>query len=150
MTRKSDVEEVKEGSVIVKIYTVNRGQRKVFSVANYYEGKRKIQQFTDYKKAKEEARKIARQLNEGQHKILSLSDDDAWTYTRALDAIKNYPVRLDAAVNEWAAANKILGGIANIQEAARFYVKRHGKVTQRMVPEIVVELIKQRQHKSEQ
>jgi hypothetical protein len=61
------------------IYTMNRGGWKVYSVADYYEGKRKIQQFTDYKKAKDEARKITRQLSDGQHKVLSLSDDNAWT-----------------------------------------------------------------------
>jgi integrase len=150
VAHKSDVEKVKEGSVIVKIYTVRRGNRKIYSVANYYEGKRKIQQFADYKKAKEEARKIARKLNEGQHRVLSLSNDDAWIYARALEAIKNYPVKLDAVADEWSAANKILDGVASIQEAVRFYVKRHGRVTMRTVPEIVTEFIEQREHKSEQ
>ena len=70
----------------MKLYSFQRGQRKIYSLNNYVSGKRQVRQFSDYAEAKREAQSIARRLETGQRKVFNLTDDDAATYVRALDS----------------------------------------------------------------
>ena len=150
MTRKKGSgEEITVGNTTVKLYSFQRGERTIYSLNNYLEGKRQVRQFSDYGEAKREANSIARRLEAGQRKVLNLTDNDAATYTRAVDYLKATGQALDFAAKEYADAFTTLEGLATIAEAARFYKKVHGKVKPKTIPEIVEELLASRAKKSE-
>ena len=92
---KESGETITVGNTSVKLYTFRRGDRKIYSLNNYVSGKRQVRQFSDYDTAKEEARSIARRLEEGQRKIFNLTDDDAATYVRALGYLMGLKPPLD-------------------------------------------------------
>src|SRR4029077_13339192 len=64
---------------------------------------------------------------------VQLTGKDRLTYGRALDAVKEFGIPLDAAAIEYAQAKKALGGHPLI-EAARFFMRHHGiGITGRLV-----------------
>ncbi len=142
-------EAITVGNTTVKLYQFKRGERTIYSLNNYLDGKRQVRQFSDYGEAKQEAQSIARRLEAGQRKVLNLTDDDAATYTRAVDYLKATKQALDFAAKEYADAFTTLDGLATIAEAARFYKKIHAKVKPKTIPEIVEELLASRAKKSE-
>ena len=150
MTRKrGSGEEITVGNTTVKLYSFQRGERTIYSLNSYLEGKRQVRQFSDHGEAKREAQSIARRLEAGQRKVLNLTDDDAATYTRAVDYLKATGQALDFAAKEYAEAFTTLDGLATLAEAARFYKKIHAKVKPKLIPEIVRELLASRAKKSE-
>src|ERR1700678_3638949 len=112
MTRKKGSgEEITVGNTTVKLYSFQRGERTIYSLNNYLEGKRQVRQFSDYGEAKREANSIARRLEAGQRKVLNLTDNDAATYTRAVDYLKATGQALDFAAKEYADAFTTLDGL---------------------------------------
>jgi integrase len=146
---KESGETITVGNTSVKLYMFQRGDRKIYSLNNYVSGKRQVRQFSDYDTAKEEARSIARRLEEGQRKVFNLTDDDAATYVRALGYLKPTGHALDFAVKEYADAVQSLAGMVTIGEAVRFWTKVNAKVKPKRIPEVVQELLTSRAKKSE-
>jgi integrase len=97
--------------------------------------------FADLEKAKGEAEAKAAQLSRGDVDAMQISGKDRLIYGRALDAVKDYGVPLDAVALEYSDARKLLDGVS-LDDAARFYARHHGKGTKRKpVAEAVEEMI---------
>jgi len=146
--KKANVELIKSGSVVVRLYTINRPDRTIYSVASYLEGRRKLKQFVNYEEAREEAQTIARRLATGQKKVLSLTDADAWAYERAVGYLAPWGVEVDVAAREYSQARHALQHGGSVLEAAKFYHAHHGKRPNKTVREVADELLQDRANRS--
>lgn len=111
---------------MVKIYRDEKPGGIYFRVVYYLGGKRERLNFKDLEKARSEAAAKATQLARGDVDAMQLNGKDRLSYGRALDAVRPFGIELDAAAIEYAEARKVLGGFS-LAEAARFYMKHHGK-----------------------
>ena len=124
---------VKAGSTVVKIYRDRKPSGDYFRLVYYLGGKRHRLNFRCLEDARTEAVAKAAQLARGDVDAVQLTGRDRLTYGRALDAIKDTGVALDAAAIEYAQAAKALAGHSLI-DAVNFYMSHHGSgVTGRMV-----------------
>jgi integrase len=115
---------VKAGSTVVKIYRDSKPSGDYFRVVYHLGGKRQRLNFRDLDKAKTEAQAKAAQLARGDVEAVQLTGKDRLAYGRALDAIKDLGIPLDAAVIDYAGARKILDGYS-VADAARFFIRHH-------------------------
>jgi len=113
-----------------------------FKLAYYNEiGKRTLQSFNSFKKARKAADNVNVSLMKGEVKSLVLSNDDKVVYLRALKALKSTGTALDVAAYLFAELVKVLGGASPL-EAARYYIHRHPtKLPRKTVREVVEEFI---------
>ena len=141
---KAKVELIKDGSTVVRLYTIDRDDRTVYSVASYLEGRRQLKQFSDYAEAKKQAQAIARRLTAGERKVLSLTDDDAWAYERAVGYLAPWGVEVDVATREYSQARHALKNTGSVVEAAKYYQVHHGSRPTKTVRQVVVEFLADR------
>ena len=105
---------VKRGNSTVTIYKADRKKNghvyREFKLAYYNEiGKRTLQSFNSFKKARKAADNVNVSLMKGEVKSLVLSNDDKVVYLRALKALKPTGTALDLAAHQFAALVKVLG-----------------------------------------
>ena len=137
---------VKRGNSTVTIYKADRKKNgrmyREFKLAYYNEiGKRSLQSFNSFTKARKAADNVNVSLMKGEVKSLVLSNDDKVVYLRALKALKSTGTALDLAAHQFAESVKVLGG-ASLLEAARYYIRRHpAKLPRKPVQEVVEEFI---------
>jgi len=132
---------IKRGSCSVKIYRDRKPTGTYYRVCYHLGGKRLRLNFADLEEAKNEAEAKAAQLSRGDMDAMQISGKDRLIYGRALDAVKDYGVPLDAVALEYSGARKLLDGVS-LGDAARFYVRHHGKgVKRKAVAEAVEEMI---------
>lgn len=132
---------VKRGSCAVKIYRDQKPQGTYFRVAYHLGGKRHRLNFRDLETATTEAEAKASQLSRGDVDAVQLSGRDRLVYGRALDAVRQFAVPLDAAAIEYSEARKLLNGTP-LLDAARFYARHHGGgIKRKTVAEAVDEII---------
>jgi integrase len=132
---------VKRGSSVVKIYRDRKPTGTYYRVAYHIGGKRHRLNFNDLEKATSEAEAKAAQLSRGDVDAMQLSGKDRLVYGRAVEAIREYCVPLDAAALEYSEARKILDGVGLV-DAARFYARHHGRDLKRKpVADAVQEMI---------
>jgi integrase len=132
---------VKRGSSVVKIYRDRKPAGTYYRVSYHIGGKRHRLNFNDLEKATSEAEAKASQLSRGDVDAMQLSGKDRLVYGRAVEAVREYCVPLDAAALEYSEARKILDGIGLI-DAARFYARHHGRhVKRKAVHDAVEEMI---------
>jgi integrase len=132
---------VKRGSSVVKIYRDRKTTGTYYRVAYHIGGRRHRLNFNDLEKATSEAEAKASQLSRGDVDAMQLSGKDRLVYGRAVEAIREYGVPLDAAALEYSEARKILDGVGLV-DAARFYARHHGReVKRKAVPDAVREMI---------
>jgi len=132
---------VKRGSSVVKIYLDRKPTGTYYRVTYHLGGKRHRLNFVDLDKAKMEAEAKAAQLSRGDMDAMQISGKDRLVYGRAMEAVKETGVHLDAAALEYAQARKILDGVPLV-DAARFYVRHHGRdVMRKPVSDAVREMI---------
>ena len=117
---------VKRGSCAVKIYRDRKPTGTYYRVAYHLGGKRHRLNFSDLQAAINEAEGKASQLSRGDVDAVQLSGKDRLVYGRALDAVKQFDLPLDAVAIEYSEARKLLDGVPLI-DAARFYSRHHGK-----------------------
>jgi integrase len=133
--------EVKKGNSVVKIYRHSNAGYDEFKVAFYAAGKRKLEGFADFEKAKERAGQINDSVNNGNTDTLTLTGKDRLTFTRAVAALQPSGIPLDLAALQFAEAVSILSG-GSIIEAARYCAKRQAQaLPDRAVLEAVTEFI---------
>jgi integrase len=136
---------VKRGSCAVKIYRDRKRQAIYYRVCYHLGGKRLRLNFADLDKAKQEAEAKAAQLSRGDVDAMQISGKDRLVYGRALEAVKDYGVALDAVAIEYSDARKLLDGVPLV-DAARFYARHHGKTLKRkLVGDAVEEMITAKQ-----
>jgi integrase len=112
-----------------------------FRVTYHIGGKRHRLNFCNLDRAKSEAEAKAAQLSRGDVDAMQISGKDRLVYGRAMEAVKETGVHLDAAALEYAQARKILDGVPLV-DAARFYVRHHGRdVTRKPVSDGLREII---------
>jgi integrase len=132
---------VKRGSCSVKIYRDRKPTGTYYRVCYHIGGKRLRLNFADLEKAKEEAEAKAAQLSRGDVDAMQISGKDRLIYGRALEAVKDYRVPLDAVALEYSEARKLLDGVP-LADAARFYARHHGEgIKRKPVVEAVEETI---------
>jgi integrase len=132
---------IKRGSCSVKIYRDRKLTGTYYRVCYHLGGKRLRLNFADLEKAKGEAEAKAAQLSRGDVDAMQISGKDRLIYGRALDAVKDYCVPLDAVALEYSEARKHLAGVS-VVDAAKFYARHHGKgIKQKPVSEAVEEMI---------
>jgi integrase len=117
---------VKRGSSVVKIYRDRKPTGTYYRVAYHIGGKRHRLHFNDFKKATDEAEAKAAQLSRGDIDAAQLTGRDRLVYGRALDAVKEFDLPLDAVAIEYSDARKLLDGVPLV-DAARFYARHHGR-----------------------
>jgi integrase len=132
---------VKRGSSVVKVYRDLKPTGTYYRVAYHIGGKRHRLHFNNLEKATNEAEAKASQLSRGDVDAMQLSGNDRLVYGRAVEAIREYGVPLDAAALEYNEARKILDGVALV-DAARFYARHHGRdVKRKAVSDAIREMI---------
>ena len=132
---------VKRGSCTVKIYRDKKKRATYYRVAYQLGGKRHRLNFSHLDKAKAEAEAKASQLSRGDVDAAQLTGRDRLVYGRALDAVKEHGVPLDAVALEYSEARKLLDGVP-LMDAARFYAKHHGLgIKRKAVSDAVDEMI---------
>jgi hypothetical protein len=118
-----------------------QSERFATGAAGEFAGRRHGLNFNDLEKATGEAEAKALQLSRGDVDAMQLSGKDRLVYGRAIEAIREYGVPLDAAALEYTEARKILDGVGLV-DAARFYARHHGSdVKRKAVPNAVQEMI---------
>jgi integrase len=139
--RSSFPQIVKRGSASVKIYRDVKPGGTYYRVAYHLGKKRHRLNFASLEAATAEAEAKAAQLSRGDVDAMQISGRDRLIYGRALDAIKDIGMPLDAAALEYAEARKLLDGLS-LLDAARFYVGHHGRgIKRKPVREAVDEMI---------
>jgi integrase len=132
---------VKRGSSVVKVYRDLKPTGTYYRVAYHIGGRRHRLHFNNLEKATSEAEAKASQLSRGDVDAMQLSGKDRLVYGRAVEAIREYGVPLDAAALEYNEARKILDGVALV-DAARFYARHHGRdVKRKTVSDAIREMI---------
>jgi integrase len=132
---------VKRGSSVVKIYRDRKPTGTYYRVAYHIGGRRHRPHFNDLERAIAEAEAKASQLSRGDVDAMQLSGKDRLVYGRAVEAVKEYGLPLDAAALEYSEARKILDGVGLV-DAARFYARHHGRdVKRKAVADAVREMI---------
>ncbi len=116
----------------------------IYTLACYEGSKRIRQKFSNLEKARDEARRAATKIANGEIKALKLNSHDRSDYVRAMQKLQAWKpdAELNVAVSDYVAAVKRLPENASLKEVVDFYIKRHpvGLPT-KTVREVVTELI---------
>ena len=98
------IESMKVGSVSVKIYererqTVTGETRKIWEVADYSQGVRRLRGFSDHAEAQAEAKRIATTIASGNAAGADITNREAASYGRALELLRftGLPIELATA-----------------------------------------------------
>lgn len=136
------------GNVEVCVYTIRRGQSNEHHCVCHYEaGQRKRRYFSNFELAKTEAGIIAAKISKGDLEAIKLTGPDRQCYVEAMEHLRPTGATLVGAVREYAAATGLLNGCP-LLEAVRFYNEhRHGQFRPQKIPEVVAELIRQKENK---
>lgn len=142
-----------EGGKRVLRVTVNRESVKIyerttpsgyvgFQVANFSEGKRKLESLKTEAAAVERAESIARKLDAQQAEAATITSREALTFTRANELLAPLGESLEIAVARYVEAAQTVGGSSRLIEAARFFAKRNPDgLPAKAVATVVTELI---------
>jgi integrase len=133
--------DIKRGSCSVKIYRDRKPTGTYYRVCYHIGGKRERLNFTDLEKAKLEAEAQASKLSRGDVDAMQITGKDRLVYGRALEAVRETGVALDAAALEYSEAWKRLDGLSLV-DAAKFYARHHGRgIKRKPIAEAVEEMI---------
>ena len=134
--------EVKQGSVVVKIYRVENKDRDSFTVSYHADGKRHLKMFANFDEAHAEAKSKATSISRGELDVLELRSVDSRAYVNAVGLLDPIGVPLELAVKDYVEAWKVLGGKASLLEAAKEFARRHmHELPNKLLPDAVDEMI---------
>ncbi len=136
---------VSEGGVSAKIRKITQtknGTEYVTYIVDYILlGKRKQVGRTDFEEARQVALNACRQIANGHHASLALTDYDRMTYLRAIETLPP-GVNLDTAILEYTFAVKGLPPGVTLQDTVDFYRRRNpSSVEKRTVRQVVDEML---------
>src|SRR5688572_18180320 len=95
---------IKRGSCSVRIYRDRKPTGTYYRVAYHIGGKRERLNFADLAKAKLEAEAQASKLSRGEVDAMQITGKDRLVYGRAVEAVRETGVPLDAAALEYSEA----------------------------------------------
>ena len=125
----------------MKIYRDRKPAGTYYRVCYHIGGKRERLNFSDLDKAKLEAEAQASQLSRGDVDAMQITGKDRLVYRRAVEAVKETGVALDAAALEYSEAWKHVDGVSLV-DAAKFYARHHGRgIKRKPIAEAVEEMI---------
>lgn len=110
-------------------------------LAYQQDGKRKFDSYSDEIEAVQEAEKKARHLSTLGVKAAQLTDDDLRACVAATDAVEPLNLSLGRAVEKLREAVEIVGDVADVTEACKFYAARNKRTTRKPVADVVAELL---------
>ena len=135
-------QKVKIGRISVTVY-----RRKTpagnfaFMVSNYSGEKRRFDAYPTATDALEAAAKIARDLSQRDAISATMTKQQTIEYASAVQILEPYGISLTSAVATLAEAVKLVGDLAGVVTAAKFYKARNRAVQLKLVKEVVAELI---------
>ena len=134
--------KVRLGRVTVTVYRRGTsGGNTGFMVSNYANGKRRFDSYSNETDALDAANRLARQLSERDVLTASITREQAVEYASAKQTLAPFNVSLSAVASAVAESLKFVGGLADLQAAAKFYATRHKRTTAKRVADVVAELL---------
>ena len=134
--------EVRQGSVVVKIYRTPSHGCEAYTLSYYQDGGRKRPTFTELQAARDEASVIVNRLGNSDADVLTLTSADRSAYLRARQLLDPFGVPVENAAAEFVQAKQVLGEVPLLL-AAEFYMKRHpARIPPRPVMEVAEEMLK--------
>jgi integrase len=141
-TRKHWPQKVNVGRVSVPIYRRKTPQKNwAYMVANYAEGKRRFDSYASEESAMDAALLLARRLSSHDTKAAALTEQQAMEYIRAVEVLGPFKLTVGAAAEALAASLKRVGDMTALNDAVKFYADRHKKTTDKLVSDVVIELL---------
>ncbi len=144
--------KVQPGREIVTVYRRKTpGGNLSFMVANFAESdaggkpKRRFDCYGTQLEALEAAEKLAKRIDARDYVAASMTRDQAGEYANAVARLKPFNVTVDAATATVAACLKVVGDLANLHAAVKFYSARHKQTIKKPVAELVAEFLKIKQ-----
>jgi integrase len=134
--------KVRLGRVVVTVYrrTMPNGVPG-FMVANYAEGRRRFDSYSEEAAAMEAAQKLARQLSEREVVAASMTNGQAAEYSAAVQTLAPFGVTLPAVADTVAECLRMVGGLTEMRAAVKDFAARNRRVTAKPVAEVVEELL---------
>jgi len=134
--------DVQVGSAVARVYFTPSGERELFTVSYWVDGKRKRSVLATLEKAIAEAKKAGTELTKGNLGAAELSNAERAASLRALQLLAPVGVSLELAAAEYASAITKLKGRATLATAVEFYLKRHAvAVEPRRVADVIQECL---------
>ena len=111
-------------------------------VANYADGeRRRFDSYRDEGDAIAAATKLAQRLDSRDYVAASLTKQQAIEFANGEARLKPFGVTVDGATATTAECLKLVGDLANMLAAAKFYRQRHKQVVKKTVPDLVDEFL---------
>jgi site-specific recombinase XerD len=112
-------------------------------VANYADGEhRRFDSYKDEATALDAADTLAKRLDKRDYVAASMTREQAIDYASGEEALKPYGIKVGAGAIALASWLKILGDLANIHAAVKYFRERHKHTEKKPVPKVVEELLK--------
>ena len=146
-SRKASVSDtwpriVSLGRTSVKVYRRVRADGSTgYEVANYADGKRKLESHPTEKSALDRANDIARKISSRDVLAAAMTNEQASEYTSMLQTLAPFKVSLHAAASTLAECLKLVYDLPSLHDAAKAYAKTRQTVVKKPVSEIVTELL---------
>jgi integrase len=136
---------VKFGSASVPVYQCASGGRVRYAISHYRDGRRLRQFFTTLAAAKKEAMFVAQRIQAGLQHVTDLKSHERDSYARAAELLAATGMPLVSAVEEYIRARQLAGNEPLLAVAAE-YGRLFGNVVRNAtVPEIVNEMLLNRE-----
>ncbi len=133
---------VRCGRVEVTVYRRIRSDGQAgFEVANYANGKRRLESFPDPTSALDRANQLARQLSEQEVVAASMTNEQAADFAAAVQTLSRFKLSLPAVASTVAECLQLVGDLPNLHAAAKFYATRHKQTERKRVADVVAELL---------
>jgi integrase len=133
--------EVRVGSAISKIYFTPSGERELFTLVYWLDGKRKREVFPTKEKAVAAAKSANKELGKGDLGAADLTAPQRVACARALDLLAPLGVPIEAVASEYVQAKQKLKDVPLLR-AVDYYMQRHPvNVVSKMVRVVADELI---------
>ena len=141
--RAQKTEVVSNGGFSARINRDETDERKGWRVTwNSPNRRRKF--FSDYAKAKEEARRIVGDLRAGRVAVANAHGSDLDDLSRARRQLMGIDTSLEQAVKEYAECYRVLGG-RSVSGFVQAQIQRMGKLKEGLVAEVAAELIAEKE-----
>jgi len=131
---------VRVGNTTVKIYRRDVKGYGHFTVAYYHNGARNREVFGKEANARRRALEVATEIESGRRHRLNLSGADGESYLAAVSVLQPLGVPLHAAVEEYVAAQRVLGD-ESVLSAAKEAARRRQAIIEKPIRDVVTELL---------
>ena len=135
--------KVQPGRAIVTIYRrKNPAGNSGYMVANYADDeRRRFDSYASEADAVAAAKKLAKRLDARDYEAASMTRQEALEYTNAATRLKPFSVTVDAATATVAECLKVVGDLASLHAAVKFYRQRHKQIVKKSIPDLVAEFL---------